>query len=60
MVGNGRGLFSGNIPKFAGATKDYCGSHKPEQPIFGPRFEIGTSRLQSRTVNHSTATSDTG
>jgi hypothetical protein len=44
--------FRGTIPPFA------WNNNKPQskQPVSGPRFEPGTSRRSSRSVNHSTTT----
>jgi hypothetical protein len=37
-----------------GGTEENHKKYQPEQSVSGPRFETGTSRIRSRSVNHST------
>jgi hypothetical protein len=54
----GRDLICGTVMVFGSSDEEKHVESRSECPVYGPKFEIGTSRTRSRSATHSTATSD--
>jgi hypothetical protein len=54
--GSGRGLILSTVPNLPGETEEHHEKFPSEYTVSELKFEPGTSRIRSRSVNHSTKT----